>query len=107
LLTHHEILRHVSLIFLTDSFASSVWSYSQAFHALDFANPLFHRARTDAPMLVSYFKYAISFWPVEVLRMIGNLAHYRIHEYGGYFASVENPQGLVEDLREIRRFWVV
>lgn len=35
------------------------------------------KARTDAPMLFSTFKYNVGFWPKELLEKLGNLVQYR------------------------------
>lgn len=124
-LTHNEILRSISLYYLTDSFMPSVYTYAQD-PELPYREGIYRRARTDAPILVSYFKYVIGFWPEDVLRMMGNLVMYRSklcqsqqipyrlaysltnqidHEFGGFFAGLENPPDLVGDLREIRTYW--
>ena len=76
LLTHNEILRSISLYYLTDSFMPSVYTYAQE-PQFPYKEGIYRRARTDAPMLVSYFKYVIGFWPEDVLRMMGNLVSYR------------------------------
>lgn len=34
------------------------------------------KARTDAPMLFSTFKYNVGFWPKELLEKVGNLVLY-------------------------------
>jgi hypothetical protein len=75
-LTHNEILRSISLYYLTDSFMPSVYMYAQD-PELPFREGIYRRARTDAPMLVSFFKYTVGFWPEDVLRMMGNLVMYR------------------------------
>ncbi|KAL8903856.1 MAG: hypothetical protein Q9207_003654 [Kuettlingeria erythrocarpa] len=103
-LTHNEILRSISLYYLTDSFMPSVYIYAQE-PQFPYREGIYRRARTDAPMLVSYFKYVIGFWPEDVLRMMGNLVSYRNHEFGGFFAGLENPPDLVDDLREIGDYW--
>ncbi|KAL8878185.1 MAG: hypothetical protein Q9198_003955, partial [Flavoplaca austrocitrina] len=57
-LTHNAILRSVSLYYLTDSFMPSVHAYAQE-PQFPFREGIYRRARTDAPMLISYFKYTI------------------------------------------------
>ncbi|KAJ4323529.1 hypothetical protein N0V84_004269 [Fusarium piperis] len=101
-LDHDEILRSVSLYYLTKSFISSVYMYAQ--------NPMgflaeYRKARTDAPMLFSTFKYNVGFWPKELVEEAGNLVQYRFHDFGGHFPGVDNPPALVEDLREIGTYW--
>ncbi|KAF9881760.1 hypothetical protein CkaCkLH20_00906 [Colletotrichum karsti] len=101
-LDHNEILRCISLYYLTRSFVSSVYTYAQDPGAFE---RVYRRASTDAPMLVSYFKYMVGFWPKEILHMLGNLTMYRNHEFGGNFAGLDNPAALIEDLREIGTHW--
>lgn len=54
----------------------SVFMYAQD-PELPFKEGIYRKARTDAPMLVSLFKYTVGFWPEDVLRMMGNLVMYR------------------------------
>ena len=37
----------------------------------------YRRAKTDAPLLVSFFKYNVGFWPREIMATVGNLTEYR------------------------------
>lgn len=69
--THNEILRSISLYYLTDTFMPSVYTYAQE-PQFPYQEGIYRRARTDAPMLVSYFKYPIKFWPEDVLRTYGS-----------------------------------
>ncbi|RAL11837.1 epoxide hydrolase family protein [Aspergillus homomorphus CBS 101889] len=101
-LTHHEILRHVSLYYLTESFASSVVIYAQNPQGF---STVYTRARTDAPLLFSAFKYNVGFWPPALVAKTGNLVFYSNHEEGGHFPGLDNPPALLGDLREIGRFW--
>lgn len=79
-LTHNEILRIISLYYLTKSILTSGYIY--------FQNPLgqtgfrynYTRARTDAPMLFSAFKYNVHYWPRALAETVGNLALYRSRE---------------------------
>lgn len=105
LLTHTEILRSVSLSFLTSTFMYAIYTYAQD-ENLPYIEGIIRRAKTDAPMYVTYFQYAIGFWPQEVLRLMGNLVMYRLHESGVFFAGLENPPALAGDLREIATDWV-
>ena len=47
-LTHNEILRGISLYYLTGTFTSSVYIYAQNAGVFQ---PTYTKARTDAPML--------------------------------------------------------
>ncbi|KAK4220793.1 putative epoxide hydrolase [Podospora fimiseda] len=102
LLTTNEILRAVSLYYLTNTFNSAIYTYAQDPGAWE---SQYRRARTDAPMLVSFFKYNVGFWPREIMETVGNLTLYRNHEFGGNFAGLDNPAALVGDLREIAKYW--
>jgi hypothetical protein len=73
-LTHNEILRSISLTYLTDTFMSSIYTYAQDPSVLETG---IRRAKTDAPMLVTFFRYSIGFWPEVVLQTMGNLVMYR------------------------------
>lgn len=73
-LTPNEILRCVSLYYLTQTFLSSIFTYAQ--------NPMAFRhvytmPNTDAPFLLSQFKYNVGFWPREVASTVGNLVEFR------------------------------
>ena len=69
-----EILRTVSLFYLTRSFVSSVFIYAR--NAGGF-RPEYTRAATDAPLLFSAFKYNVGFWPPAKVGQVGNLVSYR------------------------------
>ncbi|KAL2843055.1 alpha/beta-hydrolase [Aspergillus pseudodeflectus] len=101
-LTHNEILRSVSLYYLTESFASSVLTYAQ--NPNGFAT-VYTKANTDAPLLFSAFKYNVGFWPPAVVAKVGNLVKYTNHESGGHFPGIDNPPALLADLREIASYW--
>ncbi|RDW85444.1 hypothetical protein BP5796_03769 [Coleophoma crateriformis] len=101
-LDSNEILRSVSLYYLTRSFISSLYIYAQNPHA--FATQ-YTKAHTNAPMLFSAFKYNVAFWPPALVEKVGNLVLYRNHESGGHFPGLENPSALIEDLREIGTYW--
>ncbi|KAF2092405.1 alpha/beta-hydrolase [Rhizodiscina lignyota] len=102
LLTHNEILTEVSLYYLTRSIVSSMYIYAQ--------NPngfmtTYHKARTDAPLLFSSFKYNVGFWPQQLVARVGNLVKYTYHSFGGHFPGLDNPPALTADIREIGNYW--
>ncbi|KAI0456781.1 Alpha/Beta hydrolase protein [Xylaria acuta] len=106
ILTHHEILREVSLYYLTGSFASAVYIYAQnpnGFRRTDYSDV---KARTDAPLLYTTFKYNIGFWPKEYVAAAGNLVSYKFRDFGGHFPGLDNPTGLADDLKDIGKYWV-
>ncbi|KAK4912387.1 hypothetical protein LTR66_017290 [Elasticomyces elasticus] len=101
-LTHNEILRSISLYYLTESFASSVAIYAQNPQGF---NTVYTKANNDAPLLFSAFKYNVGFWPPALVAKVGNLVYYKNHDFGGHFPGVDNPPALLADLREIGHFW--
>ncbi|KAK0648103.1 Alpha/Beta hydrolase protein [Cercophora newfieldiana] len=101
-LDHTEILRTVSLYYLTGSIVSSMFIYAQNLNGF---KTTYAKAKTDAPMLFSAFKYNPGFWPPAKVEQVGNLVQYRNHEFGGHFPGVDNPVAMLEDLREIGTYW--
>src|SRR3569833_117627 len=73
-LNHNEILRSVSLYYLTRSFLSSVFIYYQNPNGF---KTTYTKAKTDAPMLFSAFKYNLGFWPPALVALVGNLVSYK------------------------------
>ncbi|KAJ6594455.1 Alpha/Beta hydrolase protein [Mycena capillaripes] len=97
-LNNTAILTSVSLYYLTDSFLSSVWIYEQ--------NPtgirsVYTKPPTDAPMLFSHYEYNVALWPEEYVAKVGNLVSYKVHDFGGHFAGLDNPPALIEDIRDM------
>ncbi|KAK1749663.1 Alpha/Beta hydrolase protein [Echria macrotheca] len=103
-LDHNEILRSVSLFYLTKSITSSAYIYAQNANAF---KTQYTKANTDAPLLFSAFKYNVGFWPPAKVAQVGNLVEYRNHDFGGHFPGLDNPPALLEDLREIGTYWSV
>ncbi|TRX98522.1 hypothetical protein FHL15_000596 [Xylaria flabelliformis] len=106
ILTHSEILREVSLYYLTRSFVSSVYIYNQNPSGFRNGNYTNVKAPTDAPLLYTTFEYNIGFWPKEYVAAVGNLVYYKFREFGGHFPGLDNPAGLADDLKEIGNYWV-
>ncbi|KAJ4322446.1 hypothetical protein N0V84_004802 [Fusarium piperis] len=78
-LTHNEILKSVSLYFLSRSFVSSVYMYAQnpaAFMSATYMDA-YAKARTDAPLLWSAFKYNPLAYPRAMAERFGNLVYYQ------------------------------
>ncbi|OPB45855.1 hypothetical protein A0O28_0094220 [Trichoderma guizhouense] len=101
-LNDHEILRVVSLYYLTQSFISAAYIYNQ--NPSSFAIPL-SKAKTDAPFLFSNFKYDTFFIPEQIIRPLTNLVYYKSWDFGGHFCGLDNPPALVQGLREIKKYW--
>ncbi|KAF9445163.1 alpha/beta-hydrolase [Macrolepiota fuliginosa MF-IS2] len=98
LINPETTLTTVSLYYLTQCFVSSVFTYAQ--------NPngfmtTYSKANTDAPLLFSAFQFNNQYWPKEVVAMVGNLVSYTEHDFGGHFSALDNPSGLLSDLRKI------
>jgi hypothetical protein len=77
-LNHNEILKSISLYYLTESIVSSIYMY--------YLNPggfstIYTKPETDAPMLFSAFKYNVGFWPPELVARVGNLVSYNSKSY--------------------------
>lgn len=73
-LNHNEILKSISLYYLTKSVISSMYIY--------YSNPVglsttYIKALTDAPMLFSAFKYNVAYWPPALAARVGNLVSYK------------------------------
>ncbi|KAL6695663.1 Alpha/Beta hydrolase protein [Trichoderma pleuroticola] len=102
LITHNEILRHVSLYYLSQSFISSVYIYYQNPNGF---TTNYTKAKTDAPLLFSNFQYNVFFWPKALVETVGNLVDYSSQEFGGHFPSLDNPPALADDIRKIGKYW--
>ncbi|KAF2219983.1 Alpha/Beta hydrolase protein [Elsinoe ampelina] len=100
-LTPNEILRSAALYFLSRTFLSSTFIY---FQNRGFRTN-YTRARTQAPLLFSAFRYNVGFWPADVVAKLGNLVSYEKHDFGGHFPGLDNPEALTGDLRDIREYW--
>ncbi|KAJ7453138.1 Alpha/Beta hydrolase protein [Mycena latifolia] len=101
-LNNRAILTSVSLYYLTNSFLSSVWIYAQNPNGFRTA---YTKADTDTPMLFSQYEYNIALWPQEYVAKVGNLVSYKVHDFGGHFAGLDNPPALIEDIREMGSYF--
>jgi len=72
-LTNNTILTEVSLYYLTQTIISSAFIYAQ--NANGFMTT-YTKADTDAPLLYSFFKYNVAFYPREWVAQVGNLVRY-------------------------------
>ncbi|KAJ7865568.1 Alpha/Beta hydrolase protein [Mycena leptocephala] len=90
-LNNTTILTSVSLYYLTESFLSSVWIYAQNSNGF---KTVYTKAPTDAPLLFSQYEYNIALWPEEYVVKVGNLVSYKVHDFGGHFAGLDNPPHL-------------
>ncbi|PTB63158.1 alpha/beta-hydrolase [Trichoderma citrinoviride] len=97
-MTDNEILRHVSLYYLTQTFDSAAFVYAQ--------NPdgFSHNWRSSTskqPLLYSNFRYNILFYPQKQIASIANLVYYSSE----FFPAVDNPAALAADIRLIGKFF--
>ena len=58
--------------------------------------------------IVTPFGYTSMYWDTEpsskrAVERTGNLVFYRERDDGGHFTCLENPDGIVEDVREVVR----
>ncbi|KAJ6585740.1 Alpha/Beta hydrolase protein [Mycena capillaripes] len=97
-LNNTAILTSVSLYYLTQSFLSSVWIYAQN---ADVFKTTYTKAPTDSPLLFSQYEYNFALWPEEYTAKVGNLRSYKVHDFGGHCAGLDNPPALIEDIRDI------
>ncbi|KAI0530300.1 epoxide hydrolase 1 [Xylaria digitata] len=102
LVTDNEILRTVSLSYLSGSFTSAGYIYEQNNGAF---NQEYTRAETDAPLLFSGFPYNNGAWPDALIAMIGNHVNTTYHDFGGHFAALDNPPALIGDIGKIAAYW--
>ncbi|KAJ7618577.1 Alpha/Beta hydrolase protein [Roridomyces roridus] len=102
-LDNTAILTGISLYYLTHTFHSSVWIYAQ--NMASFLT-VYTKAPTNAPLLFSQFEYNVSLWPEEYVAKVGNLVSYKVHDFGGHFAGLDNPPALIADIRNIANYWV-
>lgn len=73
-LSHNEILRTVSLYYLTKTFISSIYEYAQNPDAF---KSVYAKVPTDAPFLFTDFHYNIWFWPEDLVAKVGNLVYFK------------------------------
>lgn len=106
----HAILESVSLYWLTDSFARSIYPYAE-FHGQpaqpgtndneQLKNP--HddeRYYCKKPMGYSWFPLELMPIPVGWVKTTGNLVWHKSHEKGGHFAALELPEVLLDDVED-------
>ncbi|KAJ7580643.1 Alpha/Beta hydrolase protein [Mycena floridula] len=100
--TDSDIFTAVSLFFLSKTFLSSVYIYAQNPNG---TSTTYTKAPTDRPMLFSQYKWNAFYWPKEFVAKVGNLVVYKEHDKGGHFQGLDNPEGLIEDLREVYGYY--
>ncbi|KAM0255361.1 hypothetical protein ACHAQJ_005881 [Trichoderma viride] len=98
LITNNEILRHVSMYYLSQTFDSAAFIYAQN---PDGFSHTYRTARSNQPLLFSSFQHNMLFYPEKLVATVGNLVYYNSIEFGGHFPALENPPALADDIRLI------
>ncbi|KAM0409814.1 hypothetical protein ACHAPZ_000398 [Fusarium culmorum] len=100
--TDDEILTWVSLYqFSKAGPAASCRIYYESRHADQDLTKKINDWVPNVPLGLSYFPKDIVFVPRTWGRTLGPIVFEKIHTSGGHFASIERPEELVEDLREM------
>jgi pimeloyl-ACP methyl ester carboxylesterase len=100
--TRDELLTHLSLYWLTDTFSTSVHYY-----AASIGRPWFpahdRQPALDAPTGIAVFPRELVHVPRAIAAAYANLVHWTVMPRGGHFAPSEQPDLLVEDIRAFFR----
>ena len=94
------ILESVSLYWLTNCFATSLYPYRQLFTPGNIGaheNPIWH---IDKPLGFSWFPKEIAPVPKAWIATTGNLVFFRQHQRGGHVAAIEHPDVLLKDFED-------
>ncbi|KIJ44826.1 hypothetical protein M422DRAFT_207769 [Sphaerobolus stellatus SS14] len=99
-----DVLDTIALYYLSQSFATSVLIYHQS-HNLraEMTTPAANgevRWKVRSKIGFSLFPYEIGASPRAYIQACGNLVFYKERAFGGHFPALDNPEGLIEDLRE-------
>jgi pimeloyl-ACP methyl ester carboxylesterase len=93
-----SILTSTTLYYLSNSFVSSIFTYAQNPNGFKTS---YTKAQTDAPLLYTVARWNLAYWPKEYVEKVGNLVRYTELEKGGHFLGLDNPEGLVSEIREL------
>jgi pimeloyl-ACP methyl ester carboxylesterase len=95
-----ELLTNVMLYWVTQSIGSSVRLYFETQHA---GNSFMKGGRIEVPTAAAIFKRELYKAPRAWAEVGYNLKRYTVFPRGGHFAALEEPELLVQDLREFFR----
>ncbi|KAK5094106.1 hypothetical protein LTS08_008735 [Lithohypha guttulata] len=97
--TIQTILEHVTLYWLTKCMHTNLWSYRHSYGpaAKPHDHPDWHLKK---PLGYSYFPEELIPIPVAWVATTGELVHSAVHETGGHFAAMEEPEALWKDVEE-------
>ena len=97
--TKDELLTHITLYWVTQSIGSSFLPYYAAMqHA-----PEADGTRAEVPAALAVFPKDLVNAPREYAARVFDLQRYTVMPRGGHFAALEQPDLLVEDIREFFR----
>ncbi len=100
--TKDELLTTIMIYWATQSFGTSARYYYEAIH-----NPWrpSHEGGclVEAPTAVSVFPKEVVLMPRRWVERHYNLQRWTVHQSGGHFAPMEEPEALVEDIRAFFR----
>jgi pimeloyl-ACP methyl ester carboxylesterase len=100
--TKDRLLTGISLYWLTETFHTSVRVYAESFRA---PWPLVHdrQPAIEAPTAVAVFPRELVRLPRRFMERQANVARWTVMPRGGHFAPAEEPDLMIDDLREFFR----
>jgi len=97
-----DLLATVAIYYLTDCFSTSVMIYNQsAKHRARLSTYEGSRGKMKSTIGYSAFPFEIGGSPRSWIARCANLVQYNIHAKGGHFPALDNPDALVEDVRNL------
>ncbi|KIJ41227.1 hypothetical protein M422DRAFT_255732, partial [Sphaerobolus stellatus SS14] len=103
-LDDNDVLDTVALYYLSRSFATSVVIYQEFIKI----RPEMATKKVNSTMGFTLFPYEILAPPRAYMEAMGPLAFYKERSVGGHFPALDNPEGLVEDVRDfIGKYWSI
>lgn len=97
--SREHLLTSMSLYWLTDSFVTSARYYSEAARE-PWTATREGMPQVPAPTAISLFRHDMAPGDPDWTKDYFDLRQLRIHEDGGHFAPAENPQAVIDDLRD-------
>lgn len=97
-LTMDQILDHVSLYWLTETFPRAIYPYRRYFGPTP-EDPV-SGLKVRRPLGYSWFPKEIAPIPKAWVATVGDLVWHKQHDKGGHFAALERPGDLLQDIEE-------
>ncbi|KZO95961.1 epoxide hydrolase [Calocera viscosa TUFC12733] len=91
-----EVVDTVALYYLTGTIHTSAMTYYENRHGTGEWLPMQKYGKTA----ISVFRWDMLYTPERWAKRIANVVFYKFHPEGGHFAALEQPEALVEDIRE-------